>query len=236
MQVFYDKDADLALIQAKKVAIIGYGSQGHAHANNLKESGVDVTVGLAPNSRTRAKVEAAGLEVASVDEASSSCDLVMMLAPDELQSDIYRESIADNLKKGGASGVCHGFNIHFGVLEPRQDLDVFMVRPQRPGKFGALDLRRRRRVPCLIAIQQDEKRPRPRDLALAYAAAIGGGRAGVIATSFREETETDLFGEQCVLCGGLVSLSEAGFDTLVEGGLCPGRWPISSACTSSTDR
>ena len=220
MQVFYDKDADLALIQAKKVAVIGYGSQGHAHANNLKESGVDVTVGLAPSSRTRAKVEAAGLKVASVNEASSSCDLVMMLAPDELQSDIYRESIAGNLKKGGALAFAHGFNIHFGVLEPRPDLDVFMVAPKGPGHLVRSTYVEGGGVPCLIATQQDES-GQARDLALAYASAIGGGRAGIIATSFREETETDLFGEQCVLCGGLVSLVEAGFDTLVEGGYAP---------------
>ena len=220
MQVFYDKDADLALIQAKKVAIIGYGSQGHAHANNLKESGVDVTVGLAPSSHTRAKVEAAGIKVASVDEASSSCDLVMMLAPDELHPEIYRESVAGNLKKGGALVFAHGFNIHFGVLEPRPDLDVFMIAPKGPGHLVRSTYVEGGGVPCLIAIQQDES-TQARELALAYASAIGGGRAGIIATSFREETETDLFGEQCVLCGGLVSLVEAGFDTLVEGGYAP---------------
>lgn len=220
MKVFYDKDADLSIIQNKKVAIIGYGSQGHAHANNLKESGVQVVVGLRNGSPSVKKVAAAGLETKSVEEAAQWADVVMILAPDEHQAKLYRESIAPHLKKGSAIAFAHGFNIHFGQIEPHEELDVIMIAPKGPGHLVRSTYTQGAGVPCLIAIYQDAT-GQARDIALSYASANGGGRAGVIETSFREETETDLFGEQTVLCGGLTALAQAGFETLVEAGYAP---------------
>jgi ketol-acid reductoisomerase len=220
MKVFYDKDADLSIIQSRKVAIIGYGSQGHAHANNLRESGCDVVVGLRAGSASADKARRAGLAVAEVVDAVASADLVMMLAPDEHQARIYRESVEPNLREGGAIAFAHGFNIHYGQIEPRADLDVLMIAPKGPGHLVRSTYVGGGGVPCLIAIHQDGS-GQARELALSYASAIGGGRAGVIETSFREETETDLFGEQAVLCGGLTALIEAGFETLVDAGYSP---------------
>jgi len=220
MKVFYDKDADLSIIQGRKVAIIGYGSQGHAHANNLRESGCDVVVGLRAGSASADKARRAGLAVAEVVDAVASADMVMMLAPDEHQARIYRESVEPNLREGGAIAFAHGFNIHYGQIEPRADLDVLMIAPKGPGHLVRSTYVGGGGVPCLIAIHQDGS-GQARDLALSYASAIGGGRAGVIETSFREETETDLFGEQAVLCGGLTALIEAGFETLVDAGYSP---------------
>ncbi len=220
MNVYYDKDADLSIIKGKKVAIIGYGSQGHAHANNLKDSGGDVVVGLRPGSASAKKVEAAGLKIKSVEEASAWGDVVMILTPDPHQAKIYREGIEPNIKKGAAIAFAHGFNIHFGQIEPRPDLDVIMIAPKGPGHLVRSTYTQGAGVPCLIAIHQNAS-GRGRDIALSYASAIGGGRAGVIETSFKEETETDLFGEQCVLCGGLTALAQAGFETLVEAGYAP---------------
>lgn len=220
MKVYYDKDADLSIIQNKKVAIIGYGSQGHAHANNLKESGVDVVVGLREGSASASKAERAGLAVKPVAEAVSEADITMILAPDEKQATIYKESIEPSLKQNSAIAFAHGFNIHFGFIEPRPDLDVFMVAPKGPGHLVRSTYTEGGGVPCLIAMAQDSS-GKARDIALSYASAIGGGRAGVIETTFREETETDLFGEQTVLCGGLTSLAQAGFETLTEAGYAP---------------
>lgn len=220
MKVFYDKDADLSIIQGRKVAIIGYGSQGHAHANNLRESGCDVVVGLRAGSASADKAQRAGLAVAEVADAVASADLVMMLAPDEHQARIYRESVEPALREGGAIAFAHGFNIHYGQIEPRADLDVLMIAPKGPGHLVRSTYIEGGGVPCLIAIQQDGS-GQARELALSYASAIGGGRAGVIETTFREETETDLFGEQAVLCGGLTALIEAGFETLVDAGYSP---------------
>jgi len=220
MKVFYDKDADLSIIQGRKVAIIGYGSQGHAHANNLRESGCDVVVGLRAGSASADKAQRAGLAVAEVADAVASADLVMMLAPDEHQARIYRESVEPALREGGAIAFAHGFNIHYGQIEPRADLDVLMIAPKGPGHLVRSTYVEGGGVPCLIAIQQDGS-GQARELALSYASAIGGGRAGVIETTFREETETDLFGEQAVLCGGLTALIEAGFETLVDAGYSP---------------
>jgi len=220
MKVFYDKDADLSIIQGRKVAIIGYGSQGHAHANNLRESGCDVVVGLRAGSASADKAQRAGLAVAEVADAVASADLVMMLAPDEHQARIYRESVEPVLREGGAIAFAHGFNIHYGQIEPRADLDVLMIAPKGPGHLVRSTYVEGGGVPCLIAIQQDGS-GQARELALSYASAIGGGRAGVIETTFREETETDLFGEQAVLCGGLTALIEAGFETLVDAGYSP---------------
>ena len=220
INVFYDKDADLSLIQGRKVTIVGYGSQGHAHANNLKESGVSVTVGLRPGSASAAKAQNAGLDVKPIDEAVRGADVVMILAPDEHQAKVYREEVAPNIKEGAALAFAHGFNIHFGQIEPREDLDVIMVAPKGPGHLVRSTYTQGGGVPSLIAVHQDAT-GQARDIALAYASANGGGRAGIIETSFREECETDLFGEQVVLCGGLTSLIQKGFETLVEAGYAP---------------
>ncbi len=221
MNIYYDKDADLSLIQGKTVAVIGYGSQGHAHANNLKESGVDkVTVGLRPDSSSVAKAENAGLTVKSVEEAVAAADVIMILAPDEHQAALYSEQILPNLKQGATLAFAHGFNIHFGQIEPRADLDVIMIAPKGPGHTVRSTYVGGGGVPCLIAVARDVS-GQAKEIALSYASAIGGGRAGIIETNFREETETDLFGEQVVLCGGLTALIEAGYETLVEAGYSP---------------
>ena len=220
MNIYYDKDADLSLVQSKTVAVIGYGSQGHAHANNLRDSGVAVVVGLRPGSASVVKAENAGLNVKSVEDAVASADMVMILAPDEHQARLYREQVGPNLKEGAALAFAHGFNIHFGQIEPRADLDVVMIAPKGPGHLVRSTYTQGGGVPCLIAVRQDAS-GQARETALAYAVAIGGGRAGVIETNFREETETDLFGEQVVLCGGLTALAQAGFETLVEAGYAP---------------
>ncbi len=217
MNIYYDKDADLSLIQGKRVAIIGYGSQGHAHANNLKDSGVKVTVGLRPGSASAVKAAHAGLDVKPIAEAVAAADVVMVLAPDEHQARLYREEIAPHIKPGAALAFAHGFNIHFGAIEPREDLDVIMIAPKGPGHLVRSTYTQGGGVPSLIAVFQDATGG-AKELALSYASANGGGRAGIIETSFREECETDLFGEQVVLCGGLTSLIQAGFETLVEAG------------------
>ena len=220
MNIYYDKDADLSLIQSRKVAIIGYGSQGHAHANNLKDSGVDVCVGLRSGSASAAKAENAGLTVKSIEDAVAWADLVMVLAPDEHQAKVYSEQIAPHIKEGAALAFAHGFNIHFQQIEPRSDLDVIMIAPKGPGHLVRSTYTQGGGVPTLIAVHQDAS-GQARDIALSYASANGGGRAGVIETNFREETETDLFGEQTVLCGGITALIQAGFETLVEAGYAP---------------
>jgi ketol-acid reductoisomerase len=220
MTIYYDKDADLSLIQRRKVAIIGYGSQGHAHANNLQDSGVQVVVGLREGSTSWAKATAAGLNVQDVGSAVRGADVVMILAPDETQGDLYRSDIEPNIQPGAALAFAHGFNIHFGQITPRADLDVIMIAPKGPGHLVRSTYQQGGGVPSLIAIFQDQS-GQAKDLSLSYAAANGGGRAGVIETSFREETETDLFGEQAVLCGGATALIQAGFDTLVEAGYAP---------------
>ena len=220
MTIYYDKDADLSLIQRRTVAIIGYGSQGHAHANNLKDSGVTVVVGLRAGSSSWVKAEKAGLIVKPVGDAVKDADVVMILAPDEQQGDLYRTEIEPNIKQGAALAFAHGFNIHFGQIDPRADLDVIMVAPKGPGHLVRSTYTQGGGVPSLIAVAQD-KSGQAKEIALAYASANGGGRAGVIETSFREETETDLFGEQAVLCGGTVELIKAGFETLVEAGYAP---------------
>jgi ketol-acid reductoisomerase len=221
MRVYYDADADLNLIKGKKVAVIGYGSQGFGHSNNLKESGVaDVVVGLKASSPTRQKVEAAGLRAMTPAEAARWADVVMVLVPDELQADLWKDELADNMKDGAALLFAHGFNIHFRLIEPRPDLDVLMVAPKGPGHLVRAEYVKGGGVPCLVAIHQDASGG-ALDLGLSYASAIGGGRAGVIETTFKEETETDLFGEQTVLCGGLCALIQAGYETLVEAGYAP---------------
>jgi len=220
MNVYYDKDADLSLIQGKKVAILGYGSQGHAHANNLKDSGVEVVVGLRSGSESAHKVEKAGLRTMPIDKAVHWADVVMVLVPDEHQAKVYRDSIKPNLKSGAALAFAHGFNIHFEQIEPPENVDVIMIAPKGPGHLVRSTYTQGGGVPSLIAVYQDAS-GQARDIALSYASANGGGRAGVIETSFREETETDLFGEQAVLCGGLTALSQAGFETLVEAGYAP---------------
>ncbi len=220
MKVYYDQDADLSIIRGIRVAIIGYGSQGHAHANNLKDSGVDVVVGLRSASSSWDKAKNAGLEVAGVPEAVRSADLVMILVPDELQAKVFEADIEPNLKKGAALAFAHGFNIHFGFIEPREDIDVIMIAPKGPGHLVRSTYLEGGGVPSLIAVKQDAS-GRARDIALSYASANGGGRAGVIETDFKEETETDLFGEQVVLCGGTSALIRAGFETLVEAGYAP---------------
>jgi ketol-acid reductoisomerase len=220
MKVFYDKDADLSVIRAKKVAIIGYGSQGHAHAQNLKDSGVQVVVGLRDGSASVEKAKKAGLAVKSVADASKEADVVMILAPDEQQKNIYAKDVEPNLKQGASLLFAHGFNIHFGFIKPRGDLDVFMIAPKGPGHLVRSTYTQGGGVPCLIAIQQNAS-GKARDIALSYASAIGGGRAGVIETTFKDECETDLFGEQAVLCGGASHLVQAGFETLVEAGYPP---------------
>ncbi len=220
IKVYYDKDADLSLIQSRTVAVIGYGSQGHAHALNLKESGVDVVVGLRRGGASWSKAEAAGLKVAEVAEAAAQADLVMVLVPDELQVALYNEQLAPNMKQGAALAFAHGFNIHFQLIEPRADLDVLMIAPKGPGHLVRSTYSQGGGVPSLIAIHQDAS-GQAKNVALSYASANGGGRAGIIETSFREETETDLFGEQAVLCGGATALVQAGFETLTEAGYAP---------------
>jgi ketol-acid reductoisomerase len=220
MKVFYDKDADLSIIKGKKVAIIGYGSQGHAHALNLKDSGVRVCVGLRDGSNSVAKAKNAGLTVKNIPEAVKEADLVMILAPDEQHKKLYNESIEPNLKQGAVLAVAHGFSIHFGFIQPRADMDVIMIAPKGPGHLVRSTFTQGGGVPCLIAIQQDAS-GQARTIALSYASAIGGARAGVIETTFKDETETDLFGEQAVLCGGASHLVQAGFETLVEAGYPP---------------
>ncbi|NOY63120.1 MAG: ketol-acid reductoisomerase [Gammaproteobacteria bacterium] len=220
MNIYYDKDADLSIIQGKKVAIIGYGSQGHAHANNLKESGVDVVVGLRSTSASVAKAKNAGLSVAPIEEAVKDADVVMILAPDEHQARLYRKEVEPNIKPGAALAFAHGFNIHYGQIEPRADLDVIMIAPKGPGHLVRSTYVQGGGVPSLIAVHQDSS-GNAKAIALSYASANGGGRAGVIETNFREETETDLFGEQAVLCGGATALVQAGFETLVEAGYAP---------------
>ena len=221
MRVYYDTDADIGLIKSRKVAVVGYGSQGHAHAQNMRDSGVkDVAIALKAGSPTRAKAEAAGFKVMTPTEAAKWADVVMMLTPDELQGDIYRAELHDNMKQGAALLFAHGLNIHFNLIEPRPDLDVLMVAPKGPGHTVRSEYARGGGVPTLIAIHKDAS-GNAHDLGLSYASAIGGGRAGVIETTFKEECETDLFGEQVVLCGGLVELIKAGFETLVEAGYAP---------------
>ncbi len=220
MNIYYDKDADLSLIQGKKVTIIGYGSQGHAHANNLKDSGVSVTVGLRSGSASATKAKNAGLTVKPIEEAVKEADVVMMLAPDEHQASLYKQQIEPNIKNAAALAFAHGFNIHFEQIEPREDLDVIMIAPKGPGHLVRSTYTQGGGVPSLIAVYQDAS-GQAKELALSYASANGGGRAGVIETSFKEETETDLFGEQVVLCGGLSALAQAGFETLVEAGYAP---------------
>ena len=220
MNIYYDKDADLSLIQARKVAIIGYGSQGHAHANNLKDSGVDVCVGLREGSASAAKAKNAGIAVKSIKAAVAWADVVMILAPDEHQAALYRDEVESNIKKGAAMAFAHGFNIHFQQIIPRKDLDVIMIAPKGPGHLVRSTYKQGGGVPSLIAIFQDASGT-AKELALSYASANGGGRAGVIETTFKEETETDLFGEQTVLCGGITALIQAGFETLVEAGYAP---------------
>ncbi len=221
MKVYYDNDADLNLIKSKKVAIIGYGSQGFGHANNLHDSGVgEAVVGLREGSPSRQKVEKAGLGAMTPAEAAAWADVVMVLVPDELQADLYERDLAANMKEGAALMFAHGLNIHFRLIEPRPDLDVLMVAPKGPGHLVRSEYVKGGGVPCLLAIHQDAS-GNAHDLGLAYAAAIGGARAGVIETSFKEEVETDLFGEQVVLCGGLSALIKNGFETLVEAGYAP---------------
>ena len=220
MQVFYDKDADLSIIQSKSVAIIGYGSQGHAHANNLKDSGVRVVVGLRPGSGSAIKAETAGLAVKPIAEAVADADVVMILAPDEFQADLYRNEVEPNLKNGATLAFAHGFNIHFDLIKPRADLDVVMIAPKAPGHTVRSEFVKGGGIPDLIAIKQDVS-GKAKATALSYASAIGGGRTGIIETTFKDETETDLFGEQAVLCGGTTALVQAGFETLVEAGYPP---------------
>ena len=220
MQVYYDKDADLSIIQSKKVAIIGYGSQGHAHANNLKESGVEVIVGLRSGSSSTIKAENAGLTVMSIEDATKNADVVMILAPDEHQATLYNEQIEPNLKSGTAIAFAHGFNIHFEQIVPKPDTDVIMIAPKGPGHMVRSTYTEGGGVPSLIAVFQNAS-GQAKEIALSYASANGGGRAGIIETNFREETETDLFGEQAVLCGGTTALVQAGFETLVEAGYAP---------------
>src|SRR6187431_3449991 len=220
MKVYYDKDADLSLIKGKQVAIIGYGSQGHAHAQNLNDSGVKVIVGLRRGGASWNKVDKAGLKVAAVADAVKNADVVMVLLPDEQIAAVYSNDIAPNIKEGASLAFAHGFNVHYGQVVPREDLDVWMVAPKAPGHTVRSTYVQGGGVPHLVAVSQD-KSGKARDLALSYAMANGGGKAGIIETNFREETETDLFGEQAVLCGGTVELIKAGFETLVEAGYAP---------------
>ncbi len=220
MKIYYDKDADLSLIKRKHVAIIGYGSQGHAHANNLRDSGVRVSVGVRKGGASWTKAKNAGLPVKAVGDAVKSADVVMILLPDEHHARVYREEIEPHIKKGATLAFAHGFNIHFKQIEPRADLDVIMIAPKGPGHLVRSTYTQGGGVPSLIAVYQDPGK-KARDVALSYAAAIGAARAGVIETTFREECETDLFGEQVVLCGGLTALIQAGYDTLIEAGYAP---------------
>src|SRR5512136_1516823 len=219
-KIYYDKDAKPELLKARKVAVIGYGSQGHAHALNLKDSGVDVRVGLHAGSKSRAKAEGAGLRVTSVAEAAREADVIMVLLPDQTQRKVYEEEIRPHLTKGKALMFAHGFNIHFGQVVPPKDVDVLLVAPKGPGHLVRRQFQDGRGIPCLIAVHQDAT-GQAKDIGLAYARAVGGGRAGVLETTFKEETETDLFGEQAVLCGGASALVKAGFQTLVEAGYQP---------------
>jgi ketol-acid reductoisomerase len=220
MKIYYEKDSKPAVLKKKKIAIIGYGSQGHAHANNLKDSGVDVIVGELAGSDNAKKAKTAGFKVFDAAEAAAKADIAVILLPDELQGDIYNSAIGPNLKSGAYLMFAHGFNIHYGQIVPRADINVFMVAPKGPGHLVRHEYLKGGGVPALIAVQQDPA-GNTKDIALAYAAAIGAARAGVIETSFREETETDLFGEQTVLCGGITSLIQAGYETLVEAGYAP---------------
>jgi ketol-acid reductoisomerase len=221
MRVYYDRDADVNLIKAKKVAVIGYGSQGNAHANNLRDSGVkEVVVALRPGSASAQKAEAAGIKVMQPAEAAKWADVVMVLAPDELQAALYNSDLKPNMREGAAIAFAHGLSIHFRLIEPRPDMDVFMIAPKGPGHTVRSEYQRGGGVPCLVAVEQNPS-GNALEIALSYASAIGGGRAGVIETSFREECETDLFGEQSVLCGGLTALITAGYETLVEAGYAP---------------
>src|SRR5512144_588815 len=220
MKVYYDKDADLSLIKGKKVSILGYGSQGHAHALNLHDSGMKVTVGLRKGGASWDKARKAGLKVAEVGEAVKSADIVMMLLPDEHIAAVYKAEVEPNLKKGGALAFAHGFNVHYGQVQPRKDIDVWMVAPKAPGHTVRSTYAAGGGTPMLVAVYQNPSK-KARDMALSYAAAIGGGKAGIIETNFKEETETDLFGEQTVLCGGATALVQAGFEVLVEAGYQP---------------
>ena len=220
MKVYYDKDADLSLIKGKNVTIVGYGSQGHAHAQNLNDSGVKVTVGLRRGGASWSKVEKAGLKVAEVAEAVKTADVVMILLPDEQIASVYKNDVEPNIPQGASLAFAHGFNVHYGQVVPREDLDVWMVAPKAPGHTVRSTYAQGGGVPHLIAVHADRS-GKARDVALSYAAANGGGKAGIIETNFREETETDLFGEQAVLCGGTVELIKAGFETLVEAGYAP---------------
>jgi ketol-acid reductoisomerase len=220
MQVYYDKDCDLSIIQGMKVSIIGYGSQGHAHANNLKDSGVDVTVGLRSGSSSVAKAEAAGLKVADVPSAVADADLVMVLTPDEFQAQLYREELEPNLKQDATLAFAHGFAIHYNQIVPRADLDVIMIAPKAPGHTVRNEFVNGGGIPDLVAVYQDAS-GNAKSVAMSYASGVGGGRTGIIETTFKDETETDLFGEQAVLCGGTVELVKAGFETLTEAGYAP---------------
>jgi ketol-acid reductoisomerase len=220
MNIYYDKDCDLSIIKGKKVSIIGYGSQGHAHANNLKDSGVDVTVGLRPGSSSAAKAEAAGLPVKNVPDAVASADVVMILTPDEFQSQLYKDEIEPNLKQGATLAFAHGFASHYNQVVPRADLDVIMIAPKAPGHTVRNEFKNGGGIPDLIAVFQDAS-GKAKEVALSYASGVGGGRTGIIETTFQDETETDLFGEQAVLCGGAVELVKAGFETLTEAGYAP---------------
>jgi ketol-acid reductoisomerase len=220
LNIYYDKDADLGRLTGKTVAILGYGSQGHAHAQNLHNSGVDVVVGLRKDSVSWSKVEGAGLKVATVSEAARKADIIMLTLPDEVAADVYRDEVAGQLEPGNYLAVAHGFNIHFQAIVPPADVNVFMVAPKGPGHTVRDHYEEGKGVPCLVAVHQDATGD-TLQVGLAYASAIGGGRAGIIETTFKEETETDLFGEQAVLCGGLTSLMKAGFETLVEAGYAP---------------
>ncbi|MDY0249372.1 MAG: ketol-acid reductoisomerase [Pseudomonas sp.] len=220
MKVYYDKDCDLSIIKGKKVAIIGYGSQGHAHACNLKDSGVDVTVGLRAGSSSIAKAETHGLKVSDVASAVKAADIVMVLTPDEFQGQLYKEELEPNLKKGATLAFAHGFAVHYNQVTPRADLDVIMIAPKAPGHTVRSEFVKGGGIPDLIAIYQDAS-GNAKNVALSYASGVGGGRTGIIETTFKDETETDLFGEQAVLCGGTVELVKAGFDVLVEAGYAP---------------
>ena len=221
MDMLYDRDADTDLIKSKKIAVIGYGSQGHAHTLNLRDSGVaEICVGLRPDSSSVVKAQAEGIEVKSIAEAAAWADIVMILTPDELQKDIYNTHIANNIREGAALMFAHGLSIHFNLIEPRADLDVLMVAPKGPGHTVRGEYLRGGGVPCLVAVQQDASGT-ARDIAMSYACGLGGGRSGIIETNFRDECETDLFGEQAVLCGGVVELIKAGYETLVEAGYPP---------------
>lgn len=220
MNIFYDKDCDLSIIKGMKVTIVGYGSQGNAHANNLKDSGVDVTVALRPGSSSAAKAEASGLTVKTAADAVKDADLVMILTPDEFQSQLYKNDIEPNIKQGATLAFAHGFSIHYNQVNPRADLDVIMVAPKAPGHTVRSEFVKGGGIPDLIAIHQDAS-GNAKNVALSYASGVGGGRTGIIETTFKDETETDLFGEQAVLCGGAVELVKAGFETLTEAGYAP---------------